>query len=116
MHYHFFHTGSDDYIETTNSFLFSLENNDGLSPFKMPQKQCGIVAVCKLSYGPTFGFADEKYDVHISENPKTSNTDPGHSYQLPEDYHPESVKARTLLAGSYYFTPSKIEVFWKTRS
>ena len=69
-----------------------------------------------MAYGPTFGYANGKYDIHIDGNPLTSrvsSTDPGHSYQLPAGYSPETVKSRSLLACSpYRFRPTNIEVFW----
>ena len=63
---------------------------------------------CGSGYGPTFGGG---WDIHIANNAssnKDSYTDFGTTYYLPS-----GVKAwRTNLAGSFYFSPDEVEVFY----
>jgi hypothetical protein len=62
---------------------------------------------CNPNYGPSFGGG---YDVHISNNAngnQGSCSGFGYSYQPP----PGTAQANSLLAGSYNFTPTEIEVF-----
>ena len=58
------------------------------------------------SYGPTFG---RWHDIHIANN-ANSNTDSytyfGHSYLVPAGVQ------KTILAGTYKFTPGEVEVFY----
>ena len=66
-------------------------------------------AIYRLSsYGPTFGGG---HDIAISDN-ANSNTNSythfGFYYSLPS-----GIKDRkTILAGTYYFTPDEVEVFY----
>ena len=66
-------------------------------------------AIYRLSgYGPTFGGG---HDIFINDN-ANSNTNSytffGHSYSLPS-----GIKDRkTILAGTYKFTPDEVEVFY----
>jgi hypothetical protein len=62
---------------------------------------------CNPSYGPSFGSG---HDLHISNNAngnQGSYSNFGRSYQPP----PGTAQANYLLAGSYNFTPTEIEVF-----
>ena len=93
------------------SFLFSLRNNDDLGPFKAPLKyEYSEYATCpRNSYGPCFG------DLRIRDNAGSytySYTDLGYSYQPPPGYTHGQPNTRSLLAGSQYFTPSEVEVFY----
>ena len=62
------------------------------------------------SYGPTFGTG---YDIYIANN-ANSNT---YSYTDFGQYNDYSVPSRvqdkyTILAGTRYFTPDEVEVFY----
>ena len=60
-------------------------------------------------YGAAFGE-----DMFISSNANTnqhSRTDLGKTYRPPRGYEPGTLQAKALLAGSYQFTPTEIEVF-----
>jgi hypothetical protein len=91
------------------SFLFSLRNKEKLAPFianVIPGHELYAV-YCNPSYGPSFGAG---HDLHISNNAngnQGSYTYFGNSYQPP----PGTAQANSILAGSYYFTPTEIEVF-----
>ena len=90
------------------SFLFSLRNNENLAPFianvRPGNEQHAIY--CRPGYGPTFGGG---HDVHIADNANGNRNSCSHfsSYQVP----PGTKTSDTLLAGSYDFTPTDIEVF-----
>ena len=68
----------------------------------------GTAIFRNLSYGPAFGAG---YDIVITDNANTgisSYTYFGSSYSLPS-----GVKDRkTILAGTYHFTPDEVEVFY----
>lgn len=59
-------------------------------------------------YGPTFGAG---HDIYIADKANGN----GNSYaQLSSSYnHPSGVNdSRTILAGSFRFTPNEVEVFY----
>ena len=95
------------------SFLFSLKNKDNLPPFKSPVYKNYEYAICSdSSYGPTFGG---DHDLHISNDSHTNQqsfTDFGYTYQPPAGYVYNTPQTKSLLAGSYQFTPTEIEVFF----
>ena len=94
--------------------MFSLRNNDDHLPFKAPLKDDNNEhAIFRRSdFGPTFG---KGRDLRIS-NKAASNTNSytnfGHSYKAPPGYRGNRNNTRSLLAGSYHFTPSEIEVLY----
>ncbi len=99
------------------SFIFSLSNNDNLPPFKSPLRKGKPCIVQDSSYGAIFGSGSSQNgrDVSISNNASSSDasfSDFGRSYTLPEGYVAGSDKARSLLAGSFNFTPTEVEVFY----
>ena len=61
--------------------------------------------------GPTFGGG---YDMRVPHDaqPKNSYADFGNTYQLPLGCTYQSTKARNLLAGSFQFSPSEVEVLY----
>ena len=61
-----------------------------------------------ISHGPTFGGG---FDIHIANNAGHnvhSYTNFGHSFLAPSDVEEKD----TVLAGTYYFTPDEVEVFY----
>ena len=102
-----------EYKRSTKSFLFSLRNKDNLRPFKCPtyDHRNGKAVWCYRSYGAIFG---DGYDMLICSNASTnkdSRTDLGKTYRPPDGYEPDTPQTKALLAGSYQFTPTEIEVF-----
>ena len=105
--------GSSGDKSSSNSFIFSLKNKDNLAPFKAPVYRYSQYAIyCGSSYGPIFGGGN---DLRISDN-ANSNTNSytkfGYTYQPPSGYSYGSSNTYALLAGSYYFRPSEVEVFY----
>ena len=102
-----------EYKSSSHSFLFSLRSKDNLGPFKCPiydQRQDKAVW-CYSLCGAIFGGGP---DLHISSNANTnllSFTNLGNTYRPPDGYEPDTPQTRALLAGSYKFTPTEVEVF-----
>jgi hypothetical protein len=102
-------TGSWQDKQAPGSFIFSLRNKENLPPFKAPLKDenTPYAIYTYNSYGPTFG----SFDIYIS-NDAASNT---YSYTSFNIYYPvpsgQVSDTSTILAGTYNFQPSEIEVF-----
>ncbi|CAB4001290.1 basement membrane-specific heparan sulfate proteoglycan core -like [Paramuricea clavata] len=109
--------GSARYIKADTSFIFSFSNRDDLAPFKSPVYQNNANAMyTNNGYGPTFGGG---HDIHIANNANggtSSYTNFGHTYKPPSDYKYTTNAAKRLLAGSYNFTPSDVEVYYFANS
>ena len=102
-------TGSG-YKQAPGSFIFSLRNKENLSPFKSTLKYQGSsrAIYCSSNYGPTFGGG---FDLRIYNNAASntfSKTNFGHTYQPPSGVS----SSGTILAGTYIFSPSEVEVFF----
>ena len=90
--------------------MFSLRNNDDdLGPFKAPlKKESDRYAIYGDNLdGPCFG----RDDITIKDfNKSWANI--GYTYQAPPGYPQDESNTKSLLAGSEYFTPSEVEVFY----
>ena len=100
---------SGRYGATSEAFIFSLNNSEGLAPFLSKVKP-GLAerAIDRHSYyGPKFG---RDLVIHVEESRK------GSSEAILGDYYsvPASVKDKlTTLAGKHvYFSPDEVEVFY----
>ena len=100
-------------MSSVNAFLFSLKNKDNLEPFKAAVYRNSRRALYHYSaYGPTFGYG---HDLCISNNANSntnSHTYFGATYHSPPGYTPDAANTKALLAGTYYFAPSEVEVFY----
>ena len=106
-------TGSWQYKQAPGSFIFSLRNKEDLSPFKAPLKDenTPFAIYAENSYGPTFGGGYYgHYDIYIPNDALNtySHTNFNYNYQAPSGVSDTS----TILAGTYYFQPSEIEVLY----
>ena len=106
--------GNSQYKRSNASFLFSLRNPSNLAPFKCPiiNGKNGNAIYCDPSYGATFGGGR---DLYISSNANTdqnSYSNLGNTYQPPPGYQYATQQTESLLAGSLYFQPTEIEVFY----
>jgi len=100
------------------AFLFSLVNKPGWQPLKLGQT--GVDSSNRYSiyrcsfYGPTFGGG---HDVTIANN-AASNTNSytllGFTYSPPPGNSYGTSFTKSFLAGSYYFRPDEVEVFYET--
>ena len=110
IHYYgFILTGS--WTSAPGSFLFSLRNHDDLDPFKAQLKDEDHVAIYRDGRsGPWFGF-----DFCIVNNAGTtaySYTNLGWMFQPPPGYIFKHPNTQSLLAGSYHFKPTEVEVLF----
>ena len=100
-------------MSSVNAFLFSLKNKDNLKPFKSPviYQDSDYALFDRSGHGPSFGGGR---DLEISYNANSNNsyTNFGSTYQLPPGYTFNAANTNALLAGTYYFTPSEVEVFY----
>jgi hypothetical protein len=98
-------------IAAPGSFLFSLGNNDDLPPFKAPLKdENSSSAIFQLpGDGPIFGQGNDLM-ISITGSTRKSFTYFGVTYQAPPGYAIGEAKTQSLLAGSYEFTPTEVEV------
>ncbi len=105
------------YVTDPSAFIFSLVNEDS-NPFKVNCSNGGQYAICcSADHGPVFG-GDDKYlqDIIIRSDSNTlqkSYSGFGYAYQHP-DYQRETVKAESILAGSYGFHIEEIEIYAQT--
>ena len=102
-----------EYKRSKQCFLFSLRNKDNLKPFKCPiyDRRNEKAIWCDSTCGAIFGAG---HDLLISSDANTnqySYANLGNTYRPPRGYEPDAPRTRTLLAGSYKFTPTEIEVF-----
>jgi hypothetical protein len=106
---------ADHRSSAPGSFMFSLRNNDNLEPFYAPlrdQKDLGAIRI-ESKKGPIFGGG---HDLEIRNDAVSSNAASfanfGASYQSPPGYTFDQKKAKSLLAGSFHFRPSEVEVLY----
>lgn len=99
------------YQAAPNTFMFSLRNKANLPPFRSELlNKSGFATRQYPTYGPTFGRGDDLY-INANRN-GNSYTNFGRTFQTPPGYHADQLKTRQLLAGSYYFTPTEVEVYY----
>ena len=105
---------TDYYERAPGSFIYSLRNKDGLSPFQCTLKdENDQNAICGLSNsGPRFGYG---VDLDIANDAGLNNdsyTNFGYTYNLPHGYTCGETNTDSLLGGSYFFSPSELEVLY----
>ena len=96
------------YGSTSNAFIFSLRNKEGLGPFKSMVTKPSFAIRKKLYFGPTFGGGHDMCIYDNANSNTNSYTDFGHSYSVPSGVQDR----RTILAGTRNFTPDEVEVFY----
>ena len=111
-------TGSCEWSYDSTAFLFSLVNKPGWQPLLLNQfgehgleRKYSIYSCSDL--GPAFGGG---HDFSISDHASTntdSRANPGHTYSPPSGYSYGSSFAQSFLAGSQFFQPDEVEVFYK---
>ena len=94
--------------------MYSLRNNDNLAPFKAPLRdENDVEAIYSYSgYGPTFGGGHDLFIANNAGSTTDSLTKFGRSYQPPPGYTWAETNTRSLLPGSYNFSPSQTEVLY----
>ena len=101
---------SGGYASTSNAFIFSLRNKEGLGPFKSMVANPSAAIYRFSGYGPTFGNG---FDIRIHNN-ANSNTGSYADFGQHNAYSvPSGVQDQyTILAGTRHFTPDEVEVFY----
>jgi len=94
---------------TSNAFIFSLRNKEGLGPFKSLVENPSQAIYRYSGYGPVFGHGDIFIANNANSNQR-SYTDFGDSYNVSSGVQ----GWRTILAGTHYFKPDDWEVFYLT--
>ena len=100
---------------TSEAFIFSLNNSEGLAPFvsKVKPGKAGMAIERSSYYGPNFG---QDLIIHVEASRKrNSEASLGRYYSVPA-----SVRNKfTILAGpgrlagsQRYFSPDEVEVFY----
>jgi hypothetical protein len=102
-------TINGQYVADPNAFVFSLVNKEN-KPFKGICTDSGKAIVCNSSYGPVFGASHEICITSDSNSNQNSLSNFGLAY-MHDDYKYGTEKAKSILAGSYYFQTVEIEVF-----
>jgi hypothetical protein len=99
------------YKADKNSFIFSLVNRDKNSiKINIDESCIGKAIYCHSSYGPTFGDGSDFTISSDSNINRASYSNLGYCYIHP-DFVKGTNKTKCLLAGSYYFHISEIEVY-----
>ena len=95
---------------TSEAFIFSLNDSEGLAPFwgKVKPGNAGKAIHRHSYYGPKFG-AD--LVIHVEATRKHfSRASLGHHYSFPASV---TDKGSTILTGKHrYFSPDEVEVFY----
>jgi len=99
---------SGRYAFTSNAFIVSLRNKEGMEAFKslvtIPSR---AIYRCS-SQGPSFGFGHDLYIANNAHSNQDSYTWFGSAYSVPSGVQDQY----TILAGTKYFTPDDWEVFY----
>ena len=101
-----FSESSGGYGATSEAFIFSLNNNEGLEPFvsKVKKEYSGTAIYRSSYYGPHFGSS-----VYIDDSNRNSRARLGYRYSVP----PAVQDSDIVLAGAFkYFSPDEVEVFY----
>ena len=70
---------------------------------------------CSSNSGAAFGDGCDLYISHNANENKFSYSKLGYTYQPPPGYFKGNSQTDALLAGSFTFTPTEIEVFCKSK-
>ena len=100
-------TRSRDFGHTSKALIFSLSNKEGLKPFKSNVRRPERAIRRWSRYGPIFGDGDIVIADRANNN-SNSATYFGVSYPVPSGV----TNRKTILAGSFFFTPDDWEVFY----
>ena len=103
-----FSESSGGLTATSEAFIFSLNNNEGLEPFvsKMKKEYSGAAIYRTSGHGPHFA-----YYVYVANNANSKGTSKAlltNRYSVP----PALKNRDTVLAGTLYFSPDEVEVFY----
>ena len=108
LHTFGFSESNGGWTATSEAFIFSLNNNEGLELFvSKVNKEYSRFAIMRWSYyGPRFGS-----NVFIRDN-ANSNSNSRAGLDTPYSVPPAVQDSNTVLAGTWYFSPDEVEVFY----
>ena len=98
---------SGGFGNTSKAFIFSLSNKEDLKPFKSNVTRPERAIHRSSAYGPIFGSGN----IFIADRANSNSISYAHlgfSYSVPSGVTDQ----KTILAGSYSFTPDDWEVFY----
>ena len=103
-----FSESSGGWSTTSEAFIFSLNNNEGLEPFvsKVRKEYSGTAIYRVAHFGPMFG--NYVYIVDNADSNSNSRARLGIDYSVP----PAVQDKYTVLAGTVRFFPDEVEVFY----
>ncbi|XP_028405278.1 uncharacterized protein LOC114527785 [Dendronephthya gigantea] len=105
--------GTIGYKRSTKSFIFSFRNADRIGPFSADVYRHSEKAIFSSpAYGPIFGGGSDFSVVNNADQSTASYTNLGYTYRPPPGYRYQASNTRALLAGSFHYTPSEVEVFY----
>ena len=81
--FYFLSESSGDYGSTEKAFIFSLRNNEGLSPFKSAVQNSLYAIYRKSGNGPTFGTGPDIKVANNAHSNMESRTNFGQCYSVP---------------------------------
>ena len=100
------------------AFLYSLVNKYGSQPVKLYQtgKHEGQALDICYNWGPRFGGGPDLFIASYASTQPKSFSNLGHTYSLPTGYNfiHGNYPAASFLAGTKYFQPDEVEVFYET--
>ncbi|XP_028403844.1 uncharacterized protein LOC114526442 [Dendronephthya gigantea] len=98
---------------SSSNYIFSLRNKDNLSPFRSAvYRNTHLAIYTNPTYGPTFGGGHDLYIARNANKNRNSYTHFGNTYRPPSGYSYGNSNTQALLAGSYHFTPTEVEVYY----
>ena len=71
------------YASTSNAFIFSLRNKEGVAPFKSTVTNPSNAIYKRSSYGPTFGGGHDIFIFRNANGNSASYTNFGYSFSVP---------------------------------
>ena len=91
---------------TRKAFIFSISNKEELDPFVSEVRWPDRAIYRRSGYGPVFGI-----DIYIANNTNSNSL----SFARLGWYYPAPAAVQnpdTILAGTEYFSPDEVEVFY----
>ena len=99
-------SGGWSYGPTRKAFIFSISNKEELDPFVSEVERPDRAIARGSLYGPSFGD-----DIYIASKASSNS----YSYAGLGVYYPPPAAVQdkyTILAGTEYFSPDEVEVFY----
>ena len=105
-------------MSSSTAFIFSLVNKPGWGPvtFRPPGEHHSYqYATYDIrAYGPTFGTGHDLYIASYASSNTNSYSNLGRAYSPPSGHSYHTSFTQSFLAGSYYFQPDEVEVFYES--